>query len=51
MISINVKFTGKEEEKLVKLKKDSGLNWHDFILVSAGAIKRRDLWKKKVKEE
>jgi hypothetical protein len=51
MITINVTFEGDQEEKLVKLKEKSGLSWHDFILVSSGAIKRKDLWKIKVKED
>lgn len=51
MITINVTFEGEQEEKLVKLKEKSGLSWHDFILVSAGVVKRNDLWKLKVKED
>ncbi len=51
MITINVTFEGDQEEKLVKLKEKSGLSWHDFILVSSGAVKRKDLWKIKVKED
>lgn len=49
MITINVTFEGDQEEKLVKLKEKSGLSWHDFILVSTGAIKKTELWKRKAK--
>jgi hypothetical protein len=51
MITINVKFEGEQEDNLEKLKDKSGLSWHDFILVSAGVVKRKDLWKLKVKED
>lgn len=51
MVKINVEFEGEDEKKLIELKKKSGLNWHDFILVSAGVVKQRDLWKRKVKED
>lgn len=51
MITINVTFTDEEAAKLQQLKDDTNLNWHDFILVSAGVVKRKDLWKLKVKED
>lgn len=49
MMTINVSFNGEEEEKLRQLKSDSGLNWEEFILVSTGAIKKTELWKRKAK--
>lgn len=35
-----------EFEGIRTLKNASGLNWHDFILVSTGAVKKKDLKKK-----
>ena len=32
MKTINVTFTDKEYESLVKMKADTGLNWHDFLI-------------------
>jgi hypothetical protein len=49
MITINVSFDGEEEEKLRKLKSDSGLSWEEFILVSSGVIRKSELWKRKAK--
>ena len=47
MITINVTFNDEEQEKLEALKEASGLSWHDFILVSAGAVKKKDLKKQR----
>lgn len=46
MMTINVTFNDGEAITLQKLKDESGLNWHDFILVSSGAVKKRDIKKK-----
>ena len=32
MRTINVTFTDKEYESLAKMKGDTGLNWHDFLI-------------------
>jgi hypothetical protein len=46
MKTINVTFEDEEIEKLNKLKEESGAkNWHDFILLSAGVVKKKDLKK------
>jgi len=47
MMTINVTFNDEEEEKIQALKDASGLGWHDFILVSVGAVKKKDLKKSK----
>jgi len=47
MLNINVFFNDEEQAKLEPLKNASGLGWHDFILVSTGAVKKRDLKKQK----
>ena len=46
-IRIKVTFNDEEEEKIQALKDASGLGWHDFILVSVGAVKKKDLKKSK----
>jgi|LSQX01.2.fsa_nt_gb hypothetical protein len=43
MITINVTFTDEEAAKLQQLKDDTNLNWHDFILVSSGAMTIEDI--------
>lgn len=47
MMTINVTFNDEEETIIQKLKEEAGLNWHDFILISCGAVKKRDLKKQK----
>lgn len=48
MKTINVTFTDEEHEKLKeKLLDSSAVNWHDFILLSAGVINDNELAKKK----
>ena len=46
MKTINVTFDDEEIEQLNEKKEESGAkNWHDFILLSAGVIKKKDLKK------
>jgi len=47
MKSLYEKFTDEEFEKMQALKEASGLkSWHDFLLVSTGAAKKKDFKKK-----
>lgn len=39
-------FENDEFEDMKKKKDESGMTWHDFLLVSSGARKKRDLKKK-----
>lgn len=47
MKSLYERFTDEEFETMQELKNASGLGWHDFLLVSTGAVKKRDLKKKR----
>lgn len=48
MKTINVTFTDEEHEAIKnRITESSAENWHDFILLSAGVIKKRDLKKSK----
>lgn len=43
MLNINVHFEGEYEKKLRKKKRESGLSWHDFILVSTDIVDIKDI--------
>jgi hypothetical protein len=47
MININVTYDDELGEKLKAAKEASGENWHDFILLSAGIVTKRELRKMK----
>ena len=40
MKNINEKFTDEEHEEIETIKKETGLNWHDFILDAARLYNR-----------
>lgn len=46
MKTINVTFTDDEHEAIKnKISESNAENWHDFILLSSGVIKKKDLKK------
>ena len=49
MININVTYNDDLGDKLKAAKEASGENWHDFILLKAGIVTKREL--RKMKEE